>query len=133
MNRIFWRFWNLWSGYVQKSSEFRLKFRLTNRIAVTLVLLLFVFNWLMILLVGKQRLREIAARPIPPWYPRWYPHWLWHPSPAVLLVALLLSVFLTAWSLSPLSRKLKAPYRSAFLAMGLAGVLSAVTQLWLRF
>ena len=128
MNRISERIWRGWSAYVQKSTDWSW---FTPKVAATLVLFLYVVGWISIALVGKEHFLAMRAttpgpHPFTDSHGRAYAY--------VLLVTFLLNALLLSWLLwSSSGRKLRIPYRSALLAMALAGLFGLTTELWLRF
>ena len=60
-----------------------------------------------------------------------YSHGRAHPY--MLLVTFLLNALLSWFFWGSSGRKLKTPYRSALVAMALAGMFGLATELWLRF
>jgi hypothetical protein len=128
VNPISERIWRGWSAYIQRSTEWS---GFTPKIATTLVLFLYLVSWIFILAVGKQHF--LAMRAMAPG-PRRFVDSHGRPYAYELLVTLLLNASLLSWLLwGSWGRKLKTPYRSALLAMALAGLLGLATELWLRF
>jgi hypothetical protein len=128
MNRISERIWRYWSAYILKSTDWSW---FTPKVAATLVLFLYFVSWLFILLVGKEHFLAMRATTPGP-----HPFVDSHGRPyiSVLLMTLLLNASLLSWLVWGSSgRKLKIPYRSALLAMALAGLFGLATELWLRF
>ena len=133
MNRIFWRIWYAWSEFVRRSSDHSW---FTPKIAVIAVSFLFLINWLLIFaVIGKhQYLAARAASPGPRWFVNLSIDSHGRASPYQLVVAFTLTAGLLAWLFGSSSgRKLTVPWRSALLAMALAGFLGLVTELLLRF
>src|SRR5580700_10175117 len=125
MNRYFLRVWRGLSAYFQWSPNWSW---FTPRVAVTLVLLFYVVSWIFILVVGKQHFLAMRAAARPHWFMdshgRTKPYIL---LGMFILDAVLLFLFFWSWS----GRRLNSRYRSALLAMALAGILGLVTQVWL--
>jgi hypothetical protein len=125
MNRIFWRFWRLCSAWENWSTDWSW---FTPKIATIFVLFVYLVNWVALLLIGKRHFK--AMRAMAP-HPRWV---LGSARPYLFLASFAFSSLLLLWVLKSSSgRKLKTPYRSALLAMGLAGMLGLITELWLTF
>jgi hypothetical protein len=108
----------------------------TPKIAVISVSFLFLISWVLIFAVtGKQKyLATRAASPGPHWYINFFIDSQGRAQPYQLLVGFILNAGLLAWLFGSSSgRKLTVPWRSALLAMALAGFLGLVTELMLRF
>ena len=83
----------------------------TPKAAATLVLFLYLINWLFILLVGKRRFLAMQAQPS--WFT--YLHGRPQAQPYILLAAFVLNALLLYWFLATSSgRKLKVSYARHF-------------------
>jgi len=108
----------------------------TPKIAAISVSFLFLINWLLIFAgIGKhQYLAARAASPGPRWLVNLWVDSQGRAQPYFLTVAFVLTAALLAWLFGSSSgQKLSVPWRSAFLAMALAGFLGLVTEVMLRF